>query len=56
MRETHRRNRDRFPAEGAVLFVVKSLDDEELVKTEMLKLSQAVIKRPLRRPTTGNSG
>ncbi len=54
MRETYRLNPDRFPAEGAALFLVKSCDDEMLVKTEMLELARAIIDHTGKRPPNGD--
>ena len=39
MRVAYRLNRERFPSSGAILYMLKSCDDETKIKEEMFKLA-----------------
>jgi len=45
MRETYRLNKDKFPGTGALLFILKSCNNEEQIKEEMFRLSAEIVNR-----------
>ena len=45
MREAYRLNKDRFPADGALLYLLMNTEDETAIRTEMFELAKKLMDR-----------
>jgi len=45
MREEFRLNKERFPASGALMYLIKSCGNEDLIRKEMVLLAEKVIEK-----------
>ncbi|MDP8228423.1 MAG: ribonuclease P protein component [Candidatus Electryoneaceae bacterium] len=45
MRETYRLNRQNFPSDGILLFILKRTDDETALQREMISLTSTILRR-----------
>ncbi len=46
VRENYRLNKDRFPDTGALLYVVKIIGDDDLIRKEMFVLAERILEHP----------
>jgi len=45
MREEFRLNKEKFPANGALMYLIKFCGDEDLIRKEMVLLAEKVIEK-----------